>query len=148
MNNNHGITIVELVIVMIIMILLVSFAVYSGIDSVGKAEATELYAEMNSLKNAVGGVMTQKFLLSGDDEWLKSYYDESVGNGWYLIYGIGDPGYESSSVRKKLEMDSIKRNYMVSYESGEVMLSVPAEVLGVSVRTYDSVRALVESEKI
>lgn len=148
MRSNHGISIVELVIVMIIMILLVSFAVFSGIDSVEKAEVTELYTEMNSMRNAINGVMTQKYMLDEDDEWLKSYYDEDVGNGWYVIYGMNESGYETSDVRNKLEMEMIKRSYMVSFESGEVMLSKPIDLLGTSVRTYESVRALAESGKI
>ena len=148
MSRNHGISLIELVIVMIIMILLVTFAVFSGMDSVEKAEATELYEEMHNMKNAVNGVVAQKILLDEDDEWLKSYYDASMGNGWYIIYGMENPGYETSTVRENLNLEMIKRDYMVSYESGEVMLSVPVEVLGTSVRSYESARALVDSGKI
>lgn len=148
MNKNHGISLIELVIVMIIMVLLVTFAVFSGMDSVEKAEATELYEEMYNMMNAINGVVTQKILLNEDEEWLKSYYDESLGNGWYVIYGMENSGYEASSVREKLNMEMIKRDYMVSYESGEVMLSNPVNVLGASVRSYESVRALVDSGKI
>ena len=85
MKSNKGISLVELVIVMIIMILLVSFTVFKGIDSINKSEATELYEEMTALKTAVSGIMTQKFVGEYDDEWLKSYYNEDVGNGWYEI---------------------------------------------------------------
>ena len=97
---------------------------------------------------AVNGVIVQKELENGDDTWLQKYYDKEIGNGWYEIYGMNDPGYKASNVRKKLNLDEIKRNYMVNYETGEVMLSESTEVLNSSVRTYDSIRNLVQSSKM
>ncbi len=61
---------------------------------------------------------------------------------------MDEPGYEESTLRKKLNMDTIKRTYLVNYDTGEVVLSSPVEVFGNSVRTYDSLRAIVESDKI
>ncbi len=145
MKNNHGITIVELVIVMIIMILIVSFAVYSGIESTKKAEATELYEEMNSLKNAIISVKVRKELEEQDDDWYENFYDEKSGD-MYVIYGIGDAGYEDSKVRENLNLKTIRRRYIVNFEDESVMLAYPAEVLGSSVRTYDAVRNLVETK--
>lgn len=141
MKENRGISLIELVIVMIIMILIISFAVYSGIDSIGKAEATELYEEMNSMVSAVNGVMIKKELGEYDDAWLESYYDVDIGNGWYLLKG-------GSSKAENLGIDILKRNYLVNFESGEIMLENPATVLDTKVQTYESVRRLVESDKI
>ena len=148
MKWNHGITIVELVLVMIIMILLVSFAVYSGIDSVGKAEATELYEEMTSMKNALVGIVTQKEILDGDDAWLSSYYNEDMGNGWYIVRASNELESGEVDLSSKYEVDLIKRSYMVNFDDGDISLLTPVEVLGSSVRSYESVRALVESDKI
>ena len=145
MKNNHGITIVELVIVMIIMILIVSFAVYSGIELTKKAEATELYEEMNSLKNAIISVKVRKELEEQDDDWYENFYDEKSGD-MYVIYGIGDEGYEYSKVRENLNLKAIRRRYIVNFEDESVMLAYPVEVLGSSVRTYDAVRNLVETK--
>ena len=147
MKSNKGISLVELVIVMTIMILLVSFTVFKGIDSINKSEATELYEEMTAIKNAVGGIMTQKIVGEYDDEWLKSYYNEDVGNGWYEIKSTKEAG-ASGDLAEKYEVDTIRRNYLVNFETGEVTLSKSIEILGTSVRTYESVRALVESNKI
>lgn len=141
MKENRGISLIELVIVMIIMILIISFAVYSGIDSIGKAEATELYEEMNSMVSAVNGVMIKKELGEYDDAWLESYYDVDIGNGWYLLKS-------GSSKAENLGIDILKRNYLVNFESGEIMLENPATVLDTKVQTYESVRRLVESDKI
>lgn len=141
MKENRGISLIELVIVMIIMILIISFAVYSGIDSIGKAEATELYEEMNSMVSAVNGVMIKKELGEYDDAWLESYYDVDLGNGWYLLKG-------GSSKAENLGIDILKRNYLVNFESGEIMLENPATVLDTKVQTYESIRRLVESDKI
>lgn len=152
MKKNHGISMIELVIVMIILILITGFAVFNGTNSIQKAEATELYAEMTNIIKAVDGVMLQKELENGDDNWIvENGYCESGdtgSNGWFVIYGMEDSGYEKSTLRGKLNVKTIKRNYIVNYETGEVMLEKATEVLGNSVRTYDSVRALVESEKI
>lgn len=148
MKWNHGITIVELVLVMIIMILLVSFAVYSGIDSVGKAEATELYEEMTSMKNALVGIVTQKEILDEDDAWLSSYYNEDMGNGWYIVRASNELESGEVDLSSKYEVDLIKRSYMVNFDDGDISLLTPVEVLGSSVRSYESVRALVESDKI
>lgn len=148
MKKNHGITIIELVIVMIIMILLVSFAVYSGIDSVGKAEATELYEEMNSIKNALGGIVTQKIMGDYDEEWLKDYYHVDGGDGWYKVYSTNSLQGTYEDLSDKYGMDVIKRTYLVNFEEQDVILEKPVEVLGSSVRSYESVRALVESDKI
>lgn len=141
MKTNRGISLIELVIVMIIMILIISFAVYSGIDSIGKAEATELYEEMNSMVSAVNGVMTRKEIADYDDSWIESYYDVDLGNGWYLIKG-------GSNKAENLGIDILKRNYLINFETGEVMLETPVEVLETEVQTYDSIRRLVESDKI
>lgn len=141
MKTNRGISLIELVIVMIIMILIISFAVYSGIDSISKAEATELYEEMNSMVSAVNGVMVRKELGEYDDAWLANYYNEDLQNGWYLIKA-------DSSKSQNLGVDSLKRNYLVNFETGEVILETPVVVLETEVQTYDSIRQLVESDKI
>ena len=148
MKRNHGITVVELVIVMIIMILLVTFTVYTGIDSVEKAEVTELYEEMTSVRNAVNAVMMQQVWEDKDDTWLEGYYNTNQGNGWYIIKATEDLTAGVVDVSQKFDIDPIRRSYMVNYETGEIMLSENLEVLGTSVRTYDSVRALVESNNI
>lgn len=147
MKNNKGISLVELVIVMIIMILLVSFTVFKGVDSISKSEVTELYEEMTALKTAVGGIMTQKFIGEYDDEWLKDYYNEDVGNGWYEIKSTKEAGV-NGDLATKYEVDSIRRSYLVNFETGEVTLSKPVEIMGTSLRSYESVRALVESNRI
>lgn len=148
MKKNHGITIVELVLVMVIMILLVAFAVYSGIDSIKKAQATEIYEEMNSMKNALGGIMTQKMIEDQDDTWLANYYHEDNGNGWYKVKAANEVSGSEVDLSSKYGVDSIKRTYLVNFEEGDISLASPVEVLGSSVRSYESVRALVESDKI
>ncbi len=151
MKTNHGITIIELVIVMIIMLLIASFAVYSGINSIQKAEVTELYSEMNSIKTAISSIKGKSIMENqeNNEEWFKDYYDESMGSGdWYIIYGADDEGYETSKVRENLGLESIKRRYLINFKDEDVMLASPVEVLGSSVRTYDAVRNLVNSDKL
>ena len=148
MKENRGISIVELVIVMIIMLLIVSFAVYSGIDSIKKAEATELFEEMNSIKEAIVSAKMKKEFEDLDDDWIKDFYDEELSGDWYIIYGINDTGYEESDVRKNLGLETIRRRYLVNFVEEDIMLESSVEVLGKNVRTYDAVRNLVKSNKL
>ena len=50
MKTQKGVTMIELVIVLIIILLIASFSVYSGKESVDRATATEVYAEINSMR--------------------------------------------------------------------------------------------------
>ena len=123
-----------------------------GSGSIEKAEATELYEEMHTMRNAVNGIMTQKLLGDYDDDWLANYYNEAVegNNGWYIVRATDEiddnPGEVDLS--DKYELEYIRRTYMVNFETGEVMLSNPIKILGTSIRTYESIRDLVESDKI
>lgn len=148
MRNNKGVSIVELVIVLIIMILLISFAVYSGSGSIEKAEATELYEEINTMHVAVNGIMTQKLLGDYDDAWLSNYYNEDLGNGWVVVKATNELNASETDLSDKYEMEYIRRTYLINFETGEVMLSRAIEILGTEVRTYNSIRNLVESDKI
>ena len=130
------------------MILIVTFTVFNGSESVDKAQVTEIYLEMTNMMKAVDGVILQMQFESGDESWLSKFYDEDMGNGWYLIKGMNTEGYESSNVRNNLNMDTIKRDYLVNYDNGEVMLSKPVNVVGGTARSYKAIRALVESDKL
>ena len=149
MKTNDGISIIELVIVMIVMLLIVSFAVYSGINSLKKAEATELFEEMDSIKRAIASAKMRKdFEEIDDDDWIEDFYDEELSGDWYIIYGMDDNGYEESNVRKNLGLENIKRRYLINFKDEDVMLESSIEVLGSKVRTYDAVRNLVKSNKL
>lgn len=143
---------IELVIVIILLVMIVGFSIFSGRKSVEKAEAMEIYVEMNNIIKAVNGAMTQRELEGGDDNWIieNGYCEEgdTGENGWFAIYGLDNPKYEQSTLRKKLNMDVIRRDYKVNYDTGEVILNKAVELYGSSIRTYESLKALVESDKI
>lgn len=147
MKSNKGITIVELIIVMIIMIMLVAFSVYSGVNYVQKAEATNLYEEMHSMKLAIGSINMEMSMGDYDEAWLVSNYTNGeVGEGWYKVLATEEANGDDLS--SKYGVDIIRRNYLVNFKEEELILENAVEVLGTSVRTYDSVRILVESNKI
>ena len=149
MKNSKGVTMIELVIVMIIIVLIAGFAVFNGRSSIDKAEVAEIYSEISNVKSAVNGVMVQMNLegKEKDNGWLTSFYNAS-GDGWYEIYGAEKSEYATSDVRKNLGLDEIKRSYQVNFETGEVQLSVPVQLFDRTVQTYDDIRALAESDKI
>lgn len=158
MKSNYGVTMVELVVVIIIIILITTFAVMNGRGTLNQADATEVYAEMNAMKDALNGVILKQNIDS--DFSLEQYYDKTfeAASGvsyddnvlekeeeWYIIFGKDQAGYESSSVRSRLGLDSINRTYIVNFGTGEVELYQPVTLLNTSVRTYEEVRALVSN---
>lgn len=152
MKKNNGVSMIELVIVIIILVLIAGFSVFSGRQSIEKAEAMEIYVEMNNIIKAVNGVMTQRELEGGDDNWIiaNGYCEsgDSGDKGWFEIYGMDNPKYEESTLRNNLNMDVIRRSYDVNYDTGEVILHEAVELYGNKIRTYESLKALVESDKI
>ena len=146
MKHNSGVSMIELVIVMIIMIIIASVAIFSGRDTIDKSEAMELYSEISNMKKAVSGAIAQYELEAGGDDWFEKngfYADETSGeqNDWHNVKKNG-------TVKDKLNMESIKRNYLVNYETGDVMLEEAEDMLGSKVRSYDAIRKIAESNKI
>ena len=149
MENNRGISIIELIVVMIIMIMLVAFSVYSGINYVQKSEATNLYEEMHSMKIAIGNINMEKSMGDHDDTWLiANYTNEDVGNGWYKVIATEELAVGEKDLSNNYGLDTIRRTYLVNFKEEDLILENPVEVLGTSIRTYDSIRTLVESNKI
>ena len=153
MSSKKGVSLIELVIVVITLIIIASFTVFSGKDSIEKAEAAEIFSEITNVKKAVNGVIVQMDLEDkyNDEEWLSKFYNIKDSD-WYEIYGMDmEDEYhtpKSNDVRKNLDLDSLKRSYKVNFTTGDVKLSKPINILGEVIESYDEIRTLVESNKI
>lgn len=145
MKNCKGVTVIELVIVCICMILIIGFAMFSGISSVKDAEATALYVEMKNLMSAVSVVQTDinMGIVAELDQQQGVYYDGEYGSdeGYYLINKGTDI---TSRVIKNLNLKDLKNSYVVNFMTGEVRLLTPILIDKVIVETFEDVQLLVD----
>lgn len=175
MKNQKGVTMIELVIVLVILLLMTTFAVYTGSESTNQAIATEVYTEINSMKSATNSILIKKelnedFILEEGIHFDKKLSDEitidelkenyginidtpSEFQKLYLIYGMDEYGmsgdrYKSSNVGKNYGLDSIKHTYLVNFETGKVDLLNSLTIANKQVRTYEQIRALVDDGDI
>ena len=171
MKKQNGVTMVELVIVMIIILTITTFSVYTGKEATDQATVTEVYVEMTSMKNAVNSVIIKKDLdedfelksgdqydfkvseLAADAEEFKNAFgvevDEADFDDAYIIIGMDDmEKYEQSKVREYYGIDSIKHSYIVNFEKGEVELLKTIKLANRNVRTFEQVRALIDDGDI
>lgn len=171
MKKQNGVTMIELVIVLIIILLITTFSVYTGSNSVDQAMVTEVYSEMNSMREAVNGVVLKKeldesfivqegknydfkisTLATSVEEFENAYGIDIVDeefNYLYIIVGMDDfPNYENSKVRDFYGFSSIKHSYLVNFDEGKVDLLKPLKLVNREVRTFEQVRALVDEGEV
>ena len=170
MNLQKGVSMIELVIVLIIIILIASFSVYTGNVAIEQASLTEVYSEILSIKSAVNDV-NMKRSLSDDfdfDSYLGEMYDRKIGDmskaeyesmsgimvsditfdylkDSYIIFGMDNmDNYKNSEVRKYYGLESIKHSYVVNFEESRVDLLKSVKIANQNVRTFEQIRALVD----
>ena len=174
MKRQNGISMIELVIVLIIIILIASFSVYTGNAAIDQASLTEVYTEILSIKAAVNDVNYKRSLEDEFDldEYLGKMYDKKVGDmtkgeyeGYsgiiitdasfenlynsYIIFGMDSmTEYQSSNVKNYYGLDSIKHSYVVDFDASRVDLLKTVKIGKQTIRTFEQVRALVDEGKI
>lgn len=158
MKKNLGVTLIELVIVIVIIMIIAAFALSSGRETLNEANATAVYAEMNSVLSAVNGVvakqnMDEDFEVEKGKQYDKefvalsgvTYSDDILSNTdkWFIIYGA-DAGeiYKESEVKENLGLEALDLSYIVNFEDVKVELYKPVTILNNTVRTYEEVRSL------
>lgn len=160
MKFNSGITMVELLVVIIIVIMIATFAINSGTETLDEADVTEIFVEITSVKTAMNSVALKKEIAGKLDLIQGGYYDEEFvpapgvtygdnvlgfQDDWYIIYGIDAPDiYNESNVRSNLGLDTLNHSYIVNFNTSEVELYMPVTIKNLSVRTYKEIRELAE----
>ncbi len=162
MKNNLGVTMIELVVVIVIVLMIATFAINSGKDTLTETDVTEVLVEMTSVKNALKALalkqeVTENFQISKgelyDEEFISatgvSYGDNVLGNqqDWYIIYGIDVDDvdlYKNSKARENLGLESLNHTYIINFKESDVELYRPVTLENRKVRTYDEVRELAE----
>lgn len=160
MKFNSGITMVELLIVIIIVVMIATFAIASGTETLDEADVTEVFVEMTSVKTALNSVALKREVQENfqivqgefyDDKFVPvpgvTYGDNVLGaqEKWYVIYGMDAPDlYNQSNVRKNLGLDTLNHSYIVNFDDMDVELYFPVKIKNLSVRTYKEIRELAE----
>lgn len=171
MRNHKGVSMIELVIVIVILLIITTFSIFSGREAIEQAEVTELYVEMNSVREAVNSINVKKELNENFELTKGEHYDKKASelnaveadfedeygieiesgdfDDLYIIYGMDELGeYNKSSVKQSYGFDSIKHTYLINFAKVKVDLLNVITVANRNVRTYEQVRSLVDDGEI
>ena len=170
MERKNGVSMIELVIVLIIIILITSFSIYTGNSALDQATAGEVYAEINSMREAVNSINIKKTIhddfeivagthydVKVEDTMTQSEFEARFGEAiseeeyrhTYIIYGMDmKEEYDNSHVKDFYGLDTIKHSYLVNFDEGKVDLLKSVKISNRTVRTFEQVRALVDEGDI
>ena len=170
MKRQMGVSMIELVIVLIIIILITYFSIYTGNSALNQATASEVYAEINAMREAVNSINLKKSLQDDfeieqgvhydvkiEDTLTKSEFEARFGEtisdedyqNTYIIYGMDmQEEYHASHVREFYGFDTIKHSYLVNFDEGKVDLLKSVNIADRTVRTFEQVRSLVDEGDI
>ncbi|MBO5179419.1 MAG: hypothetical protein J6B87_03640 [Clostridia bacterium] len=146
MMKNKGVSMIELVIVIILLIMIAAFAIFSTKTTNLQAEATLLYTEMKALKEGILAVQ-QDYNYGIIDEIKEGKHYNTTSGDWCVIYGINEPEY-SPTIIENVNVDELKRTYLVKFETGEVKLEEPATIGEYKIETYENIETVMESGAI
>ena len=143
MNNKKGVSMIEIIISIIILLIIAFFAVYNSRNSVGKAKLAEVYSEMISVQNAVEYVKSR--MITENNFALEEgvHYDDEVtvnDKEYKWIYGYLN--HDACPSAENLGLNSLKRDYLIDYDDGDFMLKDYVDIQGIQVRTLQEVNSL------
>lgn len=150
--KNKGITIVEMVIVVLILILLAIIALWSSKRTSVEAEAALIFSELKAVHTGIIKIKQEYELENFEDYTAGEHYNteltdasDNVIDDWYVIYGIDDSRY-NKKIMQNLGVDELKRNYAVNFNTSEVrFLDGPVKIYEYEVNSYDEMKRLMES---
>lgn len=171
MNSKKGVSLIELVIVIIIILIITTFSILSGNESINQATATEIYTEINSMREAANSINIKKELNQGFSVVKGEHYDVKASelaptetdfeimynltvesgdfDDLYIIYGMDEnEKYKTSDVKKSYGLDAIKHTYLVNFDKSKVDLLKSVKIDKREVRTFEQIRALVDDGEI
>lgn len=146
MMKNKGVSMIELVIVIVLLIMIAAFAIFSTKTTNLQAEATLLHTEMKALYGGIRSVY-QDYSYGIIDDFEEGKHYNSKDGEWYVIYGISEPGY-SPEIMENIGVDELKRTYLVNFETGEIKLAKPVNIGEYKIETYRDMETVMESGAI
>lgn len=135
MKSSKGITILELVIVIICIVMISGFAIFESTKNIRKTQAVELYEEFVAVVNAVDAINVRRAMGDHGVSYYNEFGDAVVQGeeGYVFIYGKDEEGYENSGKRFDLGIPDLKRSYKVNFidpENNEAKLKNPITLSG------------------
>ena len=150
--KNKGITLIEMVIVVIILVLISIIAIWSSKGTNLKAEASVYFSEMKAVYTGVLKIK-QEYDLENFEEYISGEHyntpltddSDNVIQDWYVIYGMDDPRY-SEEIMENYGINELKRNYKVNFNTTDVeFLDGPVRIGEYEIKSYDEMKTLRES---
>ena len=147
MKNNAGLSMIEIIIAIIVLLIIVFIATYNSKDAIPQAKATELRAEMIAVEQAIE-VVKAKLLTNDDFQLIEGeHYDDTAEGNYYIIYGNLDEEHTVAAA-KKLGINDLKRNYLVNYTTGAFELENPVAINNTEVRTLEGLENIIDGGSI
>lgn len=130
LKNNKGITLVALIITVILMLILVSVATYSGINTYNNTEVTKFVAQMQLIQTKIDGLVEENNIENIGEEITT---DETKKNIIDLAYTNGEIQSNTDEYKNKfkyisrenlelqLDIADIEDDVLVNFETREVI---------------------------
>ncbi len=124
-NNNEGVSLIALIITIIIIVILAAIAIMNFTETNVKASTAKILNEFIEVENAVGvlGKMhnmdanVHRYIgIALTDVGALIVNNKSYGDGYYLL---------KTDDLEKLGINSTSRDYIVNYNTGEVLVTEP-----------------------
>lgn len=151
MKKKEGISLISLVITIVIIIILASISIYNGLrENLDETGNTMDYNEIFEVSDAIAQralfnrLNSETYKLVGESGEFKTIVEQNSGDervevnktystidGWYLI---------DADSSKALNLEKVRRKYLVNYETGEVVSLVPIYYEGIKYYTSDELR--------
>lgn len=144
MRNQNGVSMIEVVISVILLLFIAFFSIYSARNAVPTAEMAEVYSEMCSVEQAIEAVKTEMIMDNEFELKKDEHYDEISGSD-YIIYGSLNHEVKAA---KALGISNLKRDYVVNYTTGDFELKDDVSINGTKVKTLESVQSMIDSGNV
>lgn len=151
MKKKEGISLISLVITIVIIIILASISIYNGLrENLDETGNTMDYNEIFEVSDAIAQralfnrLNSETYKLVGESGEFNTIVEQNSGDervevnktystidGWYLI---------DADSSKALNLEKVRRKYLVNYETGEVVSLVPIYYEGIKYYTSDELR--------
>ena len=126
MKQNHGITLVSLVITIIVLIIITGIAIFAGTSTIKSTKIAGFMTELELIQEKVNTIYEKRKLNKEDINYYSSLgqnisiIDSSkLAN---LLNGVSEEGYYyfSKEDLKKLELDNISQEVIINFETRDV----------------------------
>lgn len=126
MKQNHGITLVSLVITIIVLIIITGIAIFAGTSTIKSTKIASFMTELEMIQEKVNTIYEKRKLNKEDINYYSSLgqnisiIDSSkLAN---LLNGVSEEGYYyfSKEDLKKLDLDNISQEVIINFETRDV----------------------------